>query len=102
MKKILFSAFVFLWTCTSFSQTDYEKGYYIDNQGNRNEGYFKIINFETINDKSFKSLDFKKELDQENTRLAVESIAEFGIGNDMKYQKILVQTFSCNFCHCPA
>lgn len=76
-------------TSLIYAQANYEKGYYIDNTGKKIDGYFKIIDFEKVNSLTF--LDFKNELSSNVIRVDPNLITEFGIGIELKFQKVNIE-----------
>lgn len=52
MKKLLILT-ALLFSVQLFSQEDFKKGYYVDNQGFKTEGYLRSSNFRTYNEESF-------------------------------------------------
>ena len=63
MKKLLLVATLF-FSIALIAQSDFRAGYYIDNQGNKVEGFLKSANFRAVNDLAFRNFEFKKDLDQ--------------------------------------
>ncbi len=94
MRKKLFTLCLILLTSIAFAQATYEKGYYVDKSGAKIAGYIKIIDFESIND--INSLDFKKELNDKNSKLELNNVTEFGVGTELKYQKATFQIDDVN------
>lgn len=88
MKKLLFISCTFLFSVFLSAQNDFKKGYYINNEGVRTEGFIKTSNFKLVNDESVISLDFKGSLDQESIEINKSSISEFGADQEIKMQKI--------------
>lgn len=79
-----------LFSVALCAQNDFHKGYYINNEGTKTEGFLKLSSFKTYNENSFTHLDFKKELSTSTEQIQVSLINEFGFGTDIKYQKINV------------
>lgn len=77
---VLFSIF------NSFAQK-YESGYYIDNTGNKIEGFIKDVDWKN-NPKSF---EFKKNIEDNNSTITIEMCKEFSINNVSKYTRSTVQ-----------
>ncbi|WP_445721743.1 tRNA modification GTPase [Flavobacterium sp.] len=81
MKKQIFLLLIVLFSINSFSQILFEKGYYINNEGNKIEGLIKNIDWQN-NPTNF---EFKSsELAQSET-IKIESAQEFGTYNFNKY-----------------
>lgn len=59
MKKLALSIGL-LFSVLLFAQDNFKKGYYIDNQGLKTEGYLRSSDFRTYNEDSFRNFDFKK------------------------------------------
>ncbi|WP_284652388.1 hypothetical protein [Flavobacterium terrisoli] len=95
MKNILCCAFFFLMTSISFAQDAFEKGYYINSKGVKVEGYLQIVNFENIN--ATEKLTFKKDLKEEVVKLSTDEIVEFGVGEELKFQKATFQMDDMSF-----
>ncbi|WP_026978200.1 hypothetical protein [Flavobacterium tegetincola] len=95
MKKLLLLN-ALLFSVLLFGQNDFKKGYYIDNQGIRVEGYLKTFSFGKSNDDSFENLDFKKDLNATTEKISKNTITTFGFGTDLKYQKMTVQLDDTN------
>ena len=87
MKKYFFTSLMFLFSYVLLAQSNFEKGYYIDIQGVRTEGYFKLVNFAEINKSNFSGLEFKTSLDQATVTLQNYNIREFGLGSELKMVK---------------
>ena len=87
MKNFL-STIALLFCVLVSAQSDFKKGYYINNEGVKTEGYIKYSNFKAINDASFTSLEFKKDVDQEVIKIEKFNITAFGCGKEVKYQKL--------------
>lgn len=77
---VLFSIF------NSFAQK-YESGYYIDNTGNKIEGFIKDVDWKN-NPKSF---EFKKNIDDNNSTITIEMCKEFSINKVSKYTRNTVE-----------
>ena len=84
-KLLLFTTLLF--SVVLCAQNDFQKGYYIDTQGVKTEGYLKLLKFKTYDEDSFKDLDFKKNLNDPTEKIQIHLISEFGFGMDIKYQK---------------
>jgi hypothetical protein len=83
MKKQIFLLLIVLFSINSFSQILFEKGYYINNEGNKIEGLIKNIDWQN-NPTNF---EFKSsELAQSET-IKIESAQEFGTYNFNKYTR---------------
>ena len=87
MKKLLLVATLF-FSIALTAQSDFRAGYYIDNQGNKVEGFLKSANFRAVNDLAFRNFEFKKDLDQNAKKIDKFNVIEFGFTDDVKYQKI--------------
>jgi len=89
MKAFLLNTLLILTATFTFAQADYQKGYYVDYTGKKIDGYFKIVDFEAIN--SLPYLDFKNELSANTIKLDPNSILEFSIAKELKFQKVKVE-----------
>ena len=75
MKKH-FSLFLIFFKCMTFySQINYEKGYYINNEGNKIEGLIKNIDWQ--NNPTY--FEFKTSELAEGQTIKIESAKEFGV-----------------------
>jgi hypothetical protein len=83
---LLFSVLSF--SSLLFAQSDFQKGYLINNQGDKMEGYLKSSNYRTFSDASFSDFEFKKELDQPIQKIEKFNVTEFGTAGEVKYQKM--------------
>lgn len=81
MNKIVF-IFIFLFSLLSYSQ-DSQSGYYITNNNQRIEGYFKTIDFLD----STNSVEFKTNSEDNFEKLNLDNVQEYGIGNEFKLKK---------------
>ncbi|MCG2611484.1 porin family protein [Flavobacterium sp. SM15] len=63
------------------AQTRFEKGYYIDNTGNKTEGLIKNLDWKN----NPTSLEFKITESDEPKELTINTVAEFGIDNASKF-----------------
>lgn len=72
--------FIFL-NLTGYSQINYEKGYYINNSGQKVDGFIK--NKDWSNDPT--EFDFKITLKTESNLLSIDVVKEFGVYGDIKY-----------------
>lgn len=86
MKK-LFQIFITLLTINCYSQISYEKGYYIDNSGQKTECLIK--NNDWLRDPT----DFKYKLSESDDIKTndLESVKEFGIYGITKYIRATVE-----------
>ncbi|GGF13745.1 porin family protein [Flavobacterium limi] len=86
MKKLLLF-FAVILTINCYSQISFEKGYYIDNSGQKTECYIKN------NDWSSNPTDLKYKLsdNKEIKTIGIQSVKEFGIYNTIKYIRAIVQ-----------
>ena len=82
---ILFVAFSFS-TLFSFSQINFEKGYFIDNDGKKTECFIK--NRDWL--KSPKDFKYKIEMNGEVMVEKVQNLKEFAIGDNLKFLRVEV------------
>lgn len=86
IKKIIL--LVLLCSCLiSFSQIDYEKGYFVNNNGKRTECFIK--NYDWKNNPV--SIEYKLNLESNALEAGLQDIAEFGIDNFSKYVRAYVE-----------
>lgn len=64
-----------------FGQNKYEKGYFVDNRGNKNEGFIKNMDWKN-NPTQF---EFKLSESSKSKTFKINDISSFGIENKMKY-----------------
>jgi len=74
-KKSLLILFIIILSTNIYSQITYEKGYYINNKGQRTEGLIKNIDWQR-NPSDF--LFIQSEADQP-VKMTIDSVAEFGV-----------------------
>lgn len=67
-----------------YAQTKFEKGYYIDNNGNKTEGFIKNLDWKN-NPKSF---EFKTTENEEPKELTINTVSEFGIDSTSKFVRM--------------
>jgi len=86
MKKLLLFLIPLL-TINCYSQISFEKGYYIDNSGQKTECLIKN------NDWASSPIDFKFKLTEndDSKTIGIESVKEFGIYNITKYIRAIVE-----------
>lgn len=72
-----------LWGCSAFSQTNFEKGYFIDNTGKRNECLIRNVDWKN-NPQNFQ---YKASEDAEVRSTGIGQVREFGIDGKTKYQR---------------
>ena len=90
MKKL--SLFIgLLFSVLLFAQDNFKKGYYIDNQGLKKEGYLRSSDFRTYNEDSFRNFNFKKDLNETTEKIDKMNVTEFGSESDIKVQKTRVR-----------
>ncbi len=78
MKKTI--SLLFLLTCLStMAQIRFEKGYFIDNNGDKQEGYIK--NYEWKNTPS--DIEFKSADQEPSSKLEIQEVASFFVGNQL-------------------
>ncbi len=83
MKKYLTITLITLLSYTSYAQINYEKGYFIDNDGNRTECLIKNIDWGN-NPIEF---NYKLTENDKQKKVTIELAKEFGIYNISKYQR---------------
>lgn len=83
--KLLLSVLLFS-SLFAFSQNGNQKGYYIDDLGNREEVFFKYID---IKNEGF--IEIKKQENEEYSKMNLSTIKEYGIGSDFKFVKTTVK-----------
>lgn len=71
----------------SFSQSEFKKGYYINNNGNKISGF--IINYNYV--KLPTKIEFKESLKSESRSIELDNIKEFEIENKIKFIKRTVE-----------
>ena len=82
MKKIYLILLILLFTTEAFTQINFEKGYYINNDGKKIEGLIKNQDWKNNPSKFI----FKTNANQlEGKNILIEDAAEFGIYNVSKY-----------------
>lgn len=70
-------------------QKRFSDGYIIDNAGKRSDGFIRVSDLESINNENA-AVDFMTSLEGQSTKMPASEFSEIGIGNDIRYQKILV------------
>jgi hypothetical protein len=82
---VLLLSLIIGWS-TASSQIDFEKGYYIDNNGSRVEGLIKNVDW----DNNPENFLFKQAVDTEPRQVNIDQSSEFGIDNVSKYVRATV------------
>jgi hypothetical protein len=77
----LFSLFCLFFSIVSFSQNNFNSGYYIDKNNNKITGFIEDTNPYISPEK----INFKSSLDGESVVILIESIKEFKIDSDYKF-----------------
>lgn len=85
--KTKFTFLIILFSIFNLFAQKYESGYYIDNSGNKFEGFIKNVDWKN-NPKSF---EFKKNIDDNNLTITIEMCKEFSIDNVSKFTRSKVQ-----------
>jgi hypothetical protein len=84
----LFTTIFTIFLCGSiFSQVNFEKGYYVDNKGDRHDCFIK---FKDWNNNPSK-ISYKNISDDEESVLSIDNISEFGINNKSKYVRYEIE-----------
>jgi len=86
MKKHLLISLISLLSYASYAQINYEKGYFIDNEGNRTECLIKNIDWKN-NPTEFK---YKLSEDSESKTSTIKTIKEFEV-SEVKYIRATVE-----------
>ncbi len=86
MKKPILLILTSLFFSFSYAQVKFEKGYYIDNAGNRVECFIKNV------DKENNPTDFMYKMSEEAgaEKLTIDDVSEFGSDNQYKYIRAIV------------
>jgi hypothetical protein len=87
MKRLLFFILLLITSVDLVAQVKFEKGYFINTQGERKEGFIKNLDWE-YNPESF---EFKLEEGGSAQKVAVTEAREFAIGKEKKYLSALVK-----------
>lgn len=83
MKKQLLLVLIAILGLNCYAQISYEKGYYINNSGQKIEGLIK--NIEWLNNPT--SIQFKSSENSDVQNLSIESVKEFRVYNYHKYER---------------
>ncbi len=83
---ILFISFSLL-TVLSFAQINFEKGYFIDNEGKKTECFIKNKEWQ----KSPTEFEYKTSINNESSRITIDDVKEFSVYNYSKYIRFTVQ-----------
>lgn len=85
--KTRFTFFIVLFSVFNLFAQKYESGYYIDNAGNKFEGFIKDVDWKN-NPTSF---NFKKTIEAETTNIDITGCKEFSINNAVRFTRAKVQ-----------
>ncbi|MEM6685846.1 MAG: porin family protein, partial [Bacteroidota bacterium] len=83
MNKLLLSVLIVLLSVPTFAQISFEKGYYIDNSGNKVEGLIKNIDWKN----NPTTIDFKRSESAENKTVTIGNMQAFEVYNSAKYER---------------
>jgi len=83
MKKQLLILLIFISTFNSYAQTSFEKGYFINNEGQKTDCLIKNIDWKD----NPTEIKFKYTEIEEPKTITIESIMEFGIEGKSKFQR---------------
>ncbi|GGZ21772.1 hypothetical protein GCM10007049_13160 [Echinicola pacifica] len=86
MKKCLFLCLFLFCSSLAFCQIVFEKAYYINNQGEKTEGFIKNVDWKN-NPSHF---EFKASLNDDSETLGLDQAREFGFGQSLRYQRAKV------------
>lgn len=86
MKSPVLLLLLVIGSYTAFSQINFEKGYYIDNDGKRVEGLIKNVDW----DSNPYEFQFQQTAGAEPRTVTIEQASEFGIDNVSKYLRATV------------
>lgn len=86
MKKQLLTLLISLLAYSAYSQILFEKGYYINNTGEKIEGLIKNIDWKN----SPLDIEFKLSEETESKNITINDISEFGIYNICKYKRYTI------------
>jgi hypothetical protein len=86
MKSLVLLLLLIIGSFTTYSQIDFEKGYYIDNNGNKVEGLIKNVDW----DNNPTDFLFQQAGDAEPQRVTIQQSAEFGIDNVSRFVRATV------------
>lgn len=86
MKKQLLTLLISLLAYSTYSQILFEKGYYINNTGEKIEGLIKNIDWKN----SPLDIEFKLSEETESKNITINNISEFGIYNICKYKRYTI------------
>lgn len=81
MKKSFLIALILSISITSYSQISFEKGYYIDNSGQKTDCLIKNYDW----NKNPKEIEVKISENSESSKISITSLTEFGIYDFSKY-----------------
>lgn len=81
LKNLLGILFLIAISTKSFAQNIYEKGFFIDNKGIKNEGLIKNLDWS----KNPKQFEFKTSNDAQSNVLSIKEVKEFEITEKVKY-----------------
>lgn len=86
MRKFYIVILVFIFSINSFSQILFEKGYFIDNSGNKTECFIKNMDWKD------NPLEFEYKLtENDDVKIAdIEFVKEFGVNSVSKYIRVIV------------
>lgn len=86
MKKVL-PIFILFIVTKGFAQIKFEKGYFIDNVGDKTECYIKNVGWKY----NPVSIDYKLSLDAESKKVDIKYTQEFGFSKGYIFKRAMVQ-----------
>lgn len=86
MKKILFILFFLFLSAEFYAQVNFEKGYFTDLNGHKNQGWIKNKDWKNNPDE----IEFRSSEKAEIQKLSLEDFIEFGIDGGVKFIKATV------------
>ncbi len=81
MRPHIFILLAILFTTSIFAQIRFEAGYYIDNQGKRQECLIRNLGWNN----NPREIEYRMTAEDQTVAKTIDEITEFGIGNNIKY-----------------
>lgn len=87
MNKTIFAILIVVFSIKSHSQINFDKGYYINNKGDKVEGFIKNLDWKN----NPTEIEFRLSDDTSPEKIGISTIQEFGIDRFSKYVRCRVQ-----------